>query len=156
MQSISEHAADRLTVGAEELTFRVTGEASGGALTAVEVLMPPGGGPPALHRHEPFELYRVEEGELAFYLAGASGAVERTVAGEGAVVAIKGGREHTIRNESDADARAFVVLSPAGGMERFARAAGALAAAGAVTADQVMNLAAEHGIEITRPLEAVR
>ncbi len=62
-------------------------------------------------------------------------------------VAIPGGREHTIRNESAAEARAFVVFAPGAPMERFARAA----AAG--TAD-VIALAAAHGIEITRPLVA--
>lgn len=34
--------------------------------------MPPAGGPPALHRHDPAELYRVERREFSFYLAGAA------------------------------------------------------------------------------------
>jgi mannose-6-phosphate isomerase-like protein (cupin superfamily) len=96
---------------------------SSGAMLAFEVRMRPGGGPPALHRHDPLELYRVERGELTFYLADESGRVERTVARAGEVVAIPG-RE----------------------VERFIRAA-AEAAPG-----DVLALAAAHGIEITRPL----
>ena len=54
-----------------------------GALLALEVLMPPGGGPPMLHRHEPAELYRVERGELTFYLGGRGRDRRRSTAGAG-------------------------------------------------------------------------
>ena len=40
-------------------------------------------------------------------------------------------------------------------MERFTRAAGALAVGGEPQASDVMSLAAEHGIELTRGLEEV-
>jgi oxalate decarboxylase/phosphoglucose isomerase-like protein (cupin superfamily) len=119
---------------------------SDGAVFAFEVRMPPGGGPPMLHRHDPFELYRVDDGELAFYLEDEGGEVRRRVARAGEVVAIPGGCEHTIRNESDEEARAFVVFSPGETMESFV---GAIASAGT---DEVLALAAEHGIEMTRPL----
>ena len=97
----------------------MTSEQSAGALTAVEVRMRAGGGPPMLHRHDPFEVYRVEHGELAFYVEDDDGRVNRTVAGAGSVVAIPGGREHTIRNESRDEARAFVIFSPGAEMERL-------------------------------------
>jgi oxalate decarboxylase/phosphoglucose isomerase-like protein (cupin superfamily) len=117
--------------------------------------MAPGGGPPALHRHEPAELYRVEQGEFAFYVEGDTGAVERSVAAAGTTVAIPGGREHTIRNESDREAVAFVVYAPGGELEAFARAAARLAADGPPAVERVLAVAAEHGIEITRPLAEV-
>jgi oxalate decarboxylase/phosphoglucose isomerase-like protein (cupin superfamily) len=139
---------DRLTVGTDELTFRATSAGSGGALLAFEVRMPPGGGPPALHRHDPAELYRVERGEFAFYLADEDGLVTRSTAGPGDVVAIAGGREHTVRNESDAEGTAFVVLAPGAGFEQFIRAA--------AMSDDVGALAAAHGVEMTRPLEVIR
>ena len=151
--STLEPATDRLTVGGDELAFRVTSAVSGGALVAYDVWLAPGGGPPALHRHAAFELFRVESGELAFYLEDAEGSVARSVARPGSVVAIPGGREHTVRNESGEQARAFVVLSPGEEMERFARAAGELAADGPPAIATVLALAAAHGIEITRPLE---
>jgi oxalate decarboxylase/phosphoglucose isomerase-like protein (cupin superfamily) len=145
-------AEDRVTVGGDELTFRLTGDQSAGALVACEVRMAAGGGPPMLHRHAPFELYRVERGELVFYVEGERGSVARSVAGPGACVAIPGGREHTIRNESGDEAQAFVVFAPGAGMERFFRAAGALAARGT---EEVLALAADHGVEMTRPLSAI-
>jgi mannose-6-phosphate isomerase-like protein (cupin superfamily) len=139
---------EQLTVGADELRFRVTSADSDGALVAFEIRMPPGGGPPALHRHEPAELYRVEHGEFAFYIGADDGQVTRSTAGPGEVVAIPRGREHTVRNESAGESAAFVVLAPGAEFERFVRAA---AAGGDIAA-----LAAAHGIEITRPLEAIR
>jgi oxalate decarboxylase/phosphoglucose isomerase-like protein (cupin superfamily) len=146
------HHPDRLTVGAEELTLDLTSSQSGGMLLGLTVRMPSGGGPPVLHRHDPFELYRVEQGELAFYLADDAGEVRRRTAGPGEAVAIPAGREHTIRNESEGEARAFVVFAPGAGMERFIRAAGALAAGGTPAIEDVLALAAAHGVELTRPI----
>ncbi len=105
-------------------------------MVAAEVTIPAGGGPPALHRHPSAELYRVERGELALYLG-----EERISAPEGAVVHIPGGTPHTIRNETDAEARAFVVFTPGTEMERFVRAV-------AASPGDVVALAEEHGIEM--------
>lgn len=117
-------------------------------MLAVEVTIPPGGGPPALHRHAPAKVYRVETGRLAIYLEDEHGTIDRVDAGAGAVVSIAGGRAHTVRNESEAEARAYVVFAPGRPMERFVRAAAA--AAGDVP--RVLALAAEHGIEMTGPV----
>jgi len=126
--------------GTDDLTFRVTSAESDGALLAIEVRLPPGGGPPALHRHEPAEVYRVERGELAIYVDD-----ERIAAAPGDVVHIPGGRAHTVRNESAADAHAYVVFTPGTEIERFMRAAGALAVPSPA---EVMSLAERHGIEM--------
>jgi quercetin dioxygenase-like cupin family protein len=134
--------SERISLGGDEVAFRCTSEQSGGELLAIEVRIPPGGGPPMLHRHHPFELYRVEAGELTFHLGD-----ERLRAAAGSVVAIPGGQEHTVRNESDREARAFVVFSPGVEMERFIRAAGALESP---AIEDVLALAGTHGIEMTR------
>ena len=148
-------AEERLTVGAEGLTFRVTSEQSAGAITALEVRIPAGGGRPMLHRHDPFELYRVERGELVFYLEDDRGTVSRRIARPGEVVPIAGGREHTVRNESGTEASAFVVFTPGERMERFARAAAELATAGDPPANKILAMAEAHGVEITRPVGEV-
>jgi mannose-6-phosphate isomerase-like protein (cupin superfamily) len=121
-------------------------------LVAADVRMPAGGGPPGLHRHPSAEVYRVEAGELALYVEDDGGAIRRTVAGPADVVHIPGGRAHTIRNESGAEARAYVVFVPGTEMEAFARAAAPLAAAGRPRPEDVMALAREHGIE---PVDAL-
>jgi len=140
---------DKLLVGSDEIVLHASSE----ALLAGEVRMPPGGGPPALHRHAPDEVYRVERGTLVVYLDDEDGSeLRRVAAGPGEVVHIPGGTPHTVRNESGAEAEAYVVFAPGGPMERFVRAAAALAADGPPAIADVLALAGRHGVEITRPL----
>jgi mannose-6-phosphate isomerase-like protein (cupin superfamily) len=148
----SEAPAETLQVGGDTMEVHMSSAENDGALLAYDVTLSPGGGPPHLHRHEAAELFKVERGELTFYLADESGEVGRRTAGPGDVVAIPANREHSIRNEAAAAARAFAVLAPGDRMEQFARAAAALGAT--ATPDRVAGLAAESGIEITRPLPA--
>lgn len=144
---------DVVEVGGDLVEFQVTSELSDGAMVAYEVAFAPGSGPPMLHRHEDFELFRVEAGELTFYLEDEDGEMARRLAPAGTLVAIPRGREHTVRNESASPARAFAVLSPGAGIERFARAAGELASHGEdAGVEEVTALAAASGIEITRPV----
>jgi mannose-6-phosphate isomerase-like protein (cupin superfamily) len=136
---------DKMLVGSDEIVLLVTTD----ALLAAEVRMPAGGGPPALHRHEPEEVYRVERGVLTLYVEDEHGELDRIAAGPGDVVHIPAGRPHTVRNESGEEATAYVVFAPGAPMERFIRAAAALAADGPPAMDA---LAARHGVEMTRPL----
>jgi mannose-6-phosphate isomerase-like protein (cupin superfamily) len=150
----STQTSERLQVGSEELVVRVSSAETGGTLFAAEVRMPPGGGPPLLHRHAQSELYHVLEGELTFYIADAAGTVHRTTAAAGAVVPIRGGRPHTIRNESVAEAKALAVHAPGEAFEGFVRAAAALAREGTPNVDAVLELAARHDIEMIEPIPA--
>ena len=54
-------------LGSDQITVLATFAQTNGALFAVEVRMPPGGGPPVMHRHAPGEIYYVTEGEFTFY-----------------------------------------------------------------------------------------
>lgn len=134
----------QLTVGSDRITIRVPSEATAGSLLAAEVSIPAGGGPPAMHRHAPDEVYRGESGELAVYCEDGRGEVQRTLLGPGDVVHIPGGRGHTVRNESASEARAYVVFAPGAEMERFVRAAAGLSEP---TPQDVMALAERHGVE---------
>ena len=91
------------------------------------------------------------EGEFTFYIGDPAGTVRRVSATAGDVVPLAGGTPHTVRNESSADAVAFVVHSPAAVMEGFSRAAAALAAP---SMDRVLALAQEHGVELLGPIPA--
>jgi len=137
-------------LGAEELRFRITAAETDGELVAVDVTMPPGGGPPMLHRHACTELYLVRGGAFAIYRQDAAGGtLERLEARAGDVVLLAAGVSHTVRNESAAPADAHVVFTPGDQMERFVRAA-----AGARSVDEVLALAARHGVEMTGPAPA--
>jgi mannose-6-phosphate isomerase-like protein (cupin superfamily) len=144
--------AERLRLGPDELTVLTTSAQTNGALFAVEVRMPPGGGPPVMHRHDPGELYHVLEGEFTFYVGDPADRVERITAAAGQVVPLPGGTPHTVRNESDRDAVAFVVHAPGPPMEQFSRAAAELATRGEVDMTTVLRLAEQHGIEMLGPV----
>jgi oxalate decarboxylase/phosphoglucose isomerase-like protein (cupin superfamily) len=144
---------ETLRVGTDTIRLAVTSRDTDGALLAAEVRIPAGGGPPALHRHAPQEVYRVEAGELAVYVEDGDGSVARIVAMPGDVVHIPGGRAHTVRNESGAEVQAYVVFTPGAQMEDFVRAAAGLGAGGPPAMDAVLALAERHGVQIMGPLD---
>jgi mannose-6-phosphate isomerase-like protein (cupin superfamily) len=145
---------ERLCLGGDEAVVLATSAETGGALFAVELRMPPGGGPPVMHRHDPGEVYRVLDGEFTFYIGDGAGSARRVTAGPGAGVPLAGGVPHTVRNESDADAVAFVVHAPGAPMEGFVRAATALAATGRPSMQEVLEIAARYGVELLGPIPA--
>ncbi len=152
MIPVNRHGAERWLLGTDEVAVLATGAQTGGTIFAIEVRMPPGGGPPLMHRHEPGEVYHVLEGEFTFYVGDPRGEVRRVTATAGEVVPLVGGTPHTVRNESTSDAAAFVVHSPAAVMEGFCRAAAELAATGAPSMDRLLALAHENGVEMLGPV----
>jgi mannose-6-phosphate isomerase-like protein (cupin superfamily) len=149
---VDRNAVESLKLGTDEIRVLATTAQTNGALFAVEIRMPPGGGPPVMHRHDPGEVYSVLEGEFTFYVGDPGGQVERITAGAGRVMPLAGGTPHTIRNETDADAVAFVVHAPGAPMEHFSRAAADLAARGEADMAAVLSLAEQHGIEMLGPV----
>jgi mannose-6-phosphate isomerase-like protein (cupin superfamily) len=147
-------SAECLQLGPDQVTILATCAQTNGALFAVLVRMPPGGGPPVLHRHDPGEVYYVLEGEFSFYIGYPD--TRRVTATAGDVVPLAGGTPHTVRNESTADAVAFVVHAPGAPMENFSRAVATLAADsdgdGGPSMDAVLAIAAQHGIELLGPI----
>jgi mannose-6-phosphate isomerase-like protein (cupin superfamily) len=143
---------ETLRVGHDEISVLAGSADTGGDLFAVELRMPPGGGPPVMHRHAPSEVYRVLAGEMTFYVTDTDGRTRRQVAGVGQTVTMAGDTPHTIRNESAQEAVAFGVHAPGGVMEGFSRAAAALAADGPPLMEDVLVVAERHGIELLGPV----
>jgi quercetin dioxygenase-like cupin family protein len=154
MLPVESETREVLRMGTDVITVLATSAQTGGALFAVEIRMQPGGGPPVMHRHDPGEVYHVLAGEFTFYV-GCDADARRVTAVVGDVVPLAGDTPHTIRNESDAEAVAFVVHAPGPPMEGFSRAAAALAADGTPSMDDVLGIAAQHGIEILGPIPAL-
>ena len=143
---------ETIRLGGDTIVVQAAGAATNGDLFAVEVRMPPGGGPPVLHRHAHSEVYRVLSGEFTFYVGEPDAGVRRVTARAGDVVPLAGHAPHTIRNEGEEDAVAFVVHAPGAAMEGFSRAAAALALDGPPTMDHVLQVAERHGIELMGPV----
>jgi quercetin dioxygenase-like cupin family protein len=95
------------------LTFKLTGEDSGGQLTVIENVIAPGDGPPA-HLHEAQdESWYVLEGTLRFMLGSS---IQSAPAGS--FVFVPRGTVHCFQNVGDGPARIVVMFNPAG-MEPF-------------------------------------
>ncbi len=143
---------ETLRVGTEQAIVLATSAQTNGDLFAVELRMPPGGGPPVMHRHAPSEVYRVLSGEFAFYITEPDGTTTRRVARAGETVTLAGSTPHTVRNESTEEAVAFQVHAPGGVMEGFTRSAARLAADHSPTIEEVLAIAQAHGVELLGPV----
>lgn len=151
MLPVDTPAPERIRTGPDELTVLASCAQTGGALFAVQIRMPPGGGPPVMHRHDPGEVYLVQQGEFTFHIGGADDPDRRrVVARAGDVVPLAGRTPHAIRNESTEDAVAFVVHAPGGPMEQFLRAVAALGPEPSM--DDALTAAAQNGIELLGPI----
>jgi len=130
------------------LTFKVRGAESGGALTALENVIPPGEGPP-MHVHAgEDEAWYVIAGTLRFALDG-----ELHSAGAGSFVFVPRGAPHCFQNVGTEPARLLVLFTPAG-MERFFESFAALPA-GRFEPESFRTAGAEAGMDVVGPPLAV-
>jgi len=124
------------------LAFKVRGEQTNGALTALENVIPPGQGPP-LHTHaNEDESWYVIDGELRFRL-------DRDIqlAPAGSFVFVPRGTPHCFQNVADAPARILVMFTPAGMEQFFDR----FAALTAPDPEAFRSIGAPLGMEVVGP-----
>jgi quercetin dioxygenase-like cupin family protein len=95
-------------------------EQSGGRVSVIESVMPPGVPGPPLHAHDFDEAFYILEGELTFQLDD-----QFLIARAGELAFAPGGIPHTLANRSGARARFLIVCTPAGFEREFARRAAA-------------------------------
>jgi quercetin dioxygenase-like cupin family protein len=97
------------------MTFLITGKDTGGAFFMAEMSVPPGGGPPPhIHHREDESLYLLE-GTLTVQVGG-----KTLAASAGDVAFLPRGIVHSFKNSGDVNARALVVITPAGLENYFA------------------------------------
>lgn len=128
--------------------FRCRGE----GYTLVEVLAPPGAGPPPHTHRDQDETIHVLEGEFSF--VGEGGA--RTLGAAGSSVSVPRGTVHAFKVVGGGPGRCLVVLTPPGGYERFVEEVGAPVSDGAPDAPpgglpgmgEVLECARRNGIEM--------
>jgi quercetin dioxygenase-like cupin family protein len=127
---------------AGEVTFLARGEQTNGALTALDVVVPPGQGPP-LHVHaREDETIWVLEGDVRFKLDG-----ELKSGPAGTFVFIPHGVAHCFQNVGEQPARFFATITPAGLETFFERLAGLTA----FDPDAFRRAAAEEGTMVVGP-----
>src|SRR4051812_13526256 len=102
-----------LGVVGDTYTVLLSGEQTAGRLAMLDMLIPPGGGPP-LHRHDFEECFRVLEGSLEVRVRDLPPV--RLEAGDTAN--IPANAPHAFRNAAQVSARVLCTVAPAG-LERF-------------------------------------
>lgn len=125
-----------------DVTFLARGEQTNGAVTVLEVGVPPGEGPP-LHVHtREDEWIHVLEGELRWKLDG-----ELSATPAGSFVFIPRGVAHCFQNVGAEPGRMLVTFAPAGMEGFFDR----LAELTAFDLEAFRHAAADHGMEVVGP-----
>jgi quercetin dioxygenase-like cupin family protein len=109
----SDQALPHVGLVGDTYTILLNGEDTAGRYTLIDMLVPPGGGPPP-HRHDFEEMFSVLEGEVELTFRG-----ERSVARAGETVNVPANAPHAFRNASDRPARLLCMCSPSGQEEFF-------------------------------------
>ncbi len=103
-----------LGVVGDTYTVLVSGAQTDGHYALIDMLIPPGGGPPP-HRHDFEEQFHVLEGEVTVTFRG-----EQVTAGVGQTVNVPSRAPHSFTNATDQTLRLLCMVSPAGMEEYFA------------------------------------
>ncbi len=94
-------------------TILLAGKDTAGRFCLIDMLIPPGGGPPP-HRHDFEETFILLEGEVEATFRG-----QKTVARAGTTIHIPANAPHQFQNVSSVPARLLCICSPAGQEEFF-------------------------------------
>ena len=94
-------------------TILLTGKETAGRYCLIDMLVPPGGGPPP-HRHDFEEMFTMLEGEIEVTFRG-----EKSVLRAGETANIPAKAPHQFHNASGRPARLLCLCSPAGQEEYF-------------------------------------
>jgi mannose-6-phosphate isomerase-like protein (cupin superfamily) len=110
-------------VGTDVITIKASGQDTSGSLLVLEVTVPPGGGPPVLHRHAYSETFRFLEGEFEVSTLDTNDALSTVKVTAGDTVSIPLMAWHNFKNVGATPGKFIAIHSPAV-MEEFVREIG--------------------------------
>jgi quercetin dioxygenase-like cupin family protein len=121
------------------------GDQTGGLISVMLDITPPGGGPPPhIHANED-EIFLVVEGRINYFVK-----EEWTEVAAGGVVYLPRGMVHCYRNVGNISSRQWIITIPSGFERCFARCAEEFAKPGGPDMNRIVEISREHGIEILR------
>jgi quercetin dioxygenase-like cupin family protein len=116
--AVAPGEGERIWIVGDTMTFKATGESTGGSLVLIENLTAPGGGPPPhIHTSED-EFFCVLDGTFEIRIGD-----EMHALGPGGFAYVPRGTVHNFRNTAETPSRILVGFTP-GGIEGFFREAG--------------------------------
>ena len=126
MDSIKVTRADQgehWLVGTDVTTIKASGRDTSGNLLVMDVTVPPGGGPPVLHRHAYAETFRFLQGEFEVSTVDADNALSTVRVTAGDTVSVPSMAWHNFKNVGATPGKFIAIHSPAV-MEAFVREIG--------------------------------
>ena len=102
-----------ISVAGGTYTILVSGAQTNGRYCLIDMIVPPGGGPPP-HRHDFEEMFTILEGEIELTFRG-----EVLRATTGSTANVPANAPHSFKNTSDQPARLLCMCTPAGQDEFF-------------------------------------
>ncbi len=144
------------TVGTDLITFKATGEDTGGAFALFDSLVLPGGGPPPHVHTREAESFYVLEGEFEFLAE-----YEWIKAVPGSFIHVPRGALHTLRNVGSGVGRLLTLVAPAG-LEKFFEEVGVPGTDifspppfGPEEIEKMLSILPKYGLEMPPPGEPV-
>ena len=110
VQIISPEKGKRLGIAGGNYRIIISGEQTNGNYAVIEMIVPPGGGPPPHSHPDIQEMFHVLEGEIEFKTE----AGKQNVLQNGFVNIPFGGAVHCFKNNSNTDVRLLCTVVPAG------------------------------------------
>lgn len=114
------NGGEHLLVVTDVVTIKASGQDTSGNLLVLDVIVPPGGGPPTLHRHVSSETFRLLEGEFEFITLDPNNALSTTKVTAGDTLSIPSMVWHNFKNVGATSGKFIAIHSPAG-LEAFIR-----------------------------------
>jgi quercetin dioxygenase-like cupin family protein len=108
-----DEALAHVSLAGDTYTILLAGADTAGRFTLIDMLIPPGGGPPP-HRHDFEEAFTILEGAIDVTFRG-----ETSLVRAGETVNVPANAPHSFRNSSDQTARLLCTCSPSGQEELF-------------------------------------
>jgi quercetin dioxygenase-like cupin family protein len=149
--------AGSLWLWGELLTYKIPSPQTGGAYALFEVTTQPNGGPPPHIQHREDEAFYVFDGEYEFLVDS-----NTTRAGAGSLLYVPKGTVHAHRVVGESAGKMLMSQTPGGLYERFFEKVGRPADGDhggppiddgwAAKGRRIVEVAAEHGIEISSPI----
>ncbi len=101
-----------MLLGADVITIKAASATTAESMLVFELRVPPGGGPPTLHRHGYSEVFYILEGELEVSTLDAGNRIQTAMLASGDTIAIPSMAWHTFKNRSVSPARLLIIHSP--------------------------------------------
>lgn len=101
-----------ILLGGDVITIKAASATTADSMLIFEIRVPPGGGPPTLHRHGYSEVFYMLEGELEVSTLDADNRIQTATLAMGDTIAIPSMTWHTFKNQGVTPGRLLVIHSP--------------------------------------------